>query len=62
MEAFIVRIYRNDRKKDGKNPHGLVGIVEEVATEKRKAFRDFDKLWEMLNSTEDKKGEQVYHI
>jgi hypothetical protein len=62
MEVFIVRIYRNDTKKDKKNPHSLVGIVENVATEGKKSFRDFDELWEILSSAEDKKGKQVSHI
>ena len=60
MEVFIVRIYRNDRKKDKKNPHSLVGIVEEVATKRKKAFRDFDELREILNSTKGKKEKDRY--
>jgi len=41
MEVFIVRIYRNDTKKDKKNPQSLVGIVEEVATERKKHLEVF---------------------
>jgi hypothetical protein len=62
MEVFIVRVYRNDTKKDKKNPQSLVGIVEEVGTERKKAFRGLDELWEILKSTKDKKGKQVCHI
>jgi len=28
----------------------LVGLVEEVGTKGKKAFNDFDDLWEILNS------------
>ena len=62
MEVFIVRIYRNDTKKDKKNPQSLVGIVEEVGTERKKAFRGFDEFWEILKSTKDKNEKQVCHI
>jgi hypothetical protein len=48
MENYIVRIYRF--QKD--NPRGLVGIVESVEGDRRekRAFTNFDDLWEILNS------------
>ena len=48
MENYIVRIYRFEKD----NPRGLVGIVESVEGERRgkKAFTNFDDLWEILNS------------
>jgi hypothetical protein len=48
MENYIIRIYRF--QKD--NPRGLVGIVESVEGERRekRAFTNFDDLWEILNS------------
>lgn len=42
---YIVRIYR--RRKD--NPRELVGIVEEVGGEGKKAFSSLDELWKILN-------------
>ena len=43
---YIVRIYRY--QKD--NPRKLVGTVEEVGAEGKKAFISFDELWKILNS------------
>ncbi len=45
MENYIVRIYRSDRK----NPHRLIGLVEQVGVEGQKAFRSLEELWEILN-------------
>jgi hypothetical protein len=53
---YIVRIYRYDRK----NPRHLVGVVVEVGVKGRKAFTNYDELWEILISsksiTEKKKS------
>ena len=48
METYIVRIYRLQQD----NPRHLVGIVESVEGEGRgkRAFTNFDDLWEILNS------------
>jgi predicted RNA-binding protein len=55
MDVYIVRIYRNERGKDKNNPHMFVGLVEVVATEEKKSFRNFDEFREILISTKDKK-------
>jgi hypothetical protein len=44
--SYVVRIYRSEKG----NPHLLVGVVEEVGVEGKKAFRTYDELWEILNS------------
>ena len=44
MKAYIVRIYRFEEKK----PLNLVGVVEEVGIEGRKAFSNYDELWNIL--------------
>jgi hypothetical protein len=48
VDNYIIRIYR--REKD--NPRKLVGVVEEVGVQGKKAFTDLDDLWEILNSPE----------
>lgn len=45
MENYIIRIYRQDRKK----PRLLVGTIEEVGQEGKKAFTNYDELWDILN-------------
>jgi hypothetical protein len=45
MENYIVRIYRHEKDK----PHKLMGIVEKVGEEGKKAFTHVDELWEILN-------------
>lgn len=43
---YIVRIYRF--KKD--HPRSLVGVVEEVGVEGKRAFTNYDELWDIINS------------
>jgi len=45
---YIVRIYRFKKK----NPRHLVGVVEEVGTKVKKAFTNYDELWEILISSQ----------
>ena len=42
---YIVRIYRHEKDK----PHKLIGVVEEVGAEEKKAFSNLDELWKILN-------------
>ncbi len=48
MENFVVRIYRYEKDK----PNKLMGIVERVGEEGKKAFTHIDELWEILNESE----------
>jgi len=45
VQTYIVRIYRCEKD----NPHGLLGVVEEAGKAARKAFTDYDELWQILN-------------
>jgi hypothetical protein len=47
MENYIVRIYRYEKDR----PHKLMGIVEKVGEEGKKAFTHADELWEILNAS-----------
>ena len=44
---YIVRIYRFDKK----NPRHLVGVVEEIGVTGKKAFTNYDELWDILISS-----------
>jgi hypothetical protein len=44
-EAYIIRIYRRDKK----NPSNLVGIVEIIDTDEKMSFRNLNDLWDILN-------------
>jgi hypothetical protein len=44
---YIVRIYRFDKK----NPCHLVGVVEEIGVKGKKAFSNYDELWDILISS-----------
>jgi len=48
---FVVRIYRYDKK----NPRYLVGVVEEVGVKGKKAFSNYDELWDILISSKSTK-------
>ena len=43
----IVRIYRFEKDK----PKSLVGVVEEVGVEGKKAFTNYDDLWDIFISS-----------
>jgi hypothetical protein len=57
MENYIVRIYRYEKDK----PQKLVGIVEKVGEEGKKAFTHVDELWDILNSSRRQSKQQVKH-
>lgn len=48
VHSYIVRVYREERD----NPRLLVGTVEEVGGEGKKAFTTLDELWDILNTDE----------
>ena len=47
LANYIVRIYRLDKK----NPRHLVGMVEEVGVKGKKAFTNYDELWDIIISS-----------
>jgi len=47
LANYIVRIYRFEKD----TPHNLVGIVEEVGVKGKKAFTNYDELWDILISS-----------
>ena len=47
LATYIVRIYRSKKGK----PRGIVGVVEQIGVKGRKAFTDYDELWEILSSS-----------
>jgi hypothetical protein len=57
MENYIVRIYRYEKDK----PQKLMGIVETVGEEGKKAFTHVDELWEILNSSRRLSKQQMKH-
>jgi hypothetical protein len=59
VDNYIVRIYRREKN----NPRLLVGLVEEVGSEGKRAFNTLDDLWEILNAKRKlpkrRRGERV---
>ena len=49
MNSYLVRIYR--RGED--NPRILVGVVEELGVNGKKAFTNLYELWEILNPVQN---------
>ena len=45
MNSYLVRIYRRAEN----NPRMLVGVVEEVGANDKKAFHNLYELWDILN-------------
>jgi len=45
LESYIVRIYRPEVK----DPRNIIGIVEEVGAEEKRAFTNIEELWNILN-------------
>ena len=54
LANYVVRIYRFDRKK----PRRIVGFVEEVGGKGKKAFTNYDELWEILSSSKSIKHQE----
>ena len=54
LANYIVRIYRLDKK----NPRHLVGVVEEVGVKGKKAFTNYDELWDILLSSKSVRQKQ----
>lgn len=44
--SYIIHIYRFKKN----NPRALVGVVEEIGTKGKKAFTNYDELWEIVSS------------
>jgi hypothetical protein len=47
LATYIVRLYRFQKNK----PRSLVGVVEEIGVKGKKAFTNYDELWDILNSS-----------
>jgi len=54
MENYIVRIYRHEKNR----PQRFMGIVEKVGEEGKKAFTQYDELWEILNASRQRAGKE----
>ena len=54
LANYIVRIYRLDKK----NPRHLVGVVEEVGVKGKKAFTNYDELWDIIISSKSMTHDQ----
>ncbi len=50
--SCLIHIYRFNKNK----PKTLVGVVEEIETKEKKAFTNYDELWEILNSLDPLKA------
>jgi uncharacterized protein (DUF2235 family) len=50
MESYIVRIYRSENDK----ARSIVGMVEEVGIEEKKAFTNVDELWNILSTIKNR--------
>jgi len=49
MKKYIITIYRVEKDK----PRSIIGVVEEVGMQGKKAFNTYDELWEVLNPESD---------
>ncbi|MGA1863834.1 MAG: hypothetical protein ACMUHX_02105 [bacterium] len=53
-KCYIVRIYRCEKDK----PRSFVGVVEEVGITGKKAFKNFEELWDILTA-QDKESSHI---
>jgi hypothetical protein len=51
IATYIVRLYRFKKNR----PRSLMGVVEEVGIKGRKAFSNYDDLWDILNASKSVK-------
>ena len=52
--SYLVRVYRFKKDK----PWSLVGLVEETGIKGKKAFTNYDELWEILNNPQKGKAQR----
>ena len=52
--SYLVRVYRFKKDK----PWSLVGLVEETGTKGRRAFTNYDELWEILNNPQKERPKE----
>ena len=53
MKTYVVKVYRQDLRK---NPHKIVGVVEEVGMKGKMGFTNLEELWEILTPAESMPG------
>jgi hypothetical protein len=65
IATYIVRHYRFKKNK----PLSLMGVVEEVGVNGRRAFNHYDELWDILNESKSSKryreargGKKIFSI
>ena len=51
---YVVRVYRFEKD----NPRTLIGVVEEVGVKGKKAFTNYDELWDILLSSKSVRQKQ----
>ena len=51
---YVVRIYRFKKN----NPRTLIGVVEEVGVKEKRAFTNYDELWDILLSSKSVRQKQ----
>jgi hypothetical protein len=51
---YVVRIYRFKKN----NPCTLIGVVEEVGVREKRAFTNYDELWDILLSSKSVRQKQ----
>ncbi len=56
IESYIVRVYR----RAGRDPELMVGLVEDVGKNEKKAFASIQELMEILNSR--KRGVRIERL
>lgn len=44
MESYILRVYREPVREK----RGIIGIIEEIGANEKRAFTNVDELWELL--------------
>ena len=52
--SYLVRVYRLEKDK----PWSLVGLVEQTGIKGKKAFTNYDELWEILNNPQKGKAQR----
>ena len=54
LATYILRLYRLQKNKPG----NLVGVVEEIGVRGKKAFTNYEELWDILNSSKGLKAQE----
>jgi len=55
MDSYLIRIYRRDKE----NSESIVGIIEEIGTEKKQSFKNLSELSKIITQSKRRRSNRA---